>query len=571
MITYYKGAYGTNLLFQFHGSAVYRAVLPGLLSVLVFWLIRRRVQVNELGEDIPSFNHPYAVGVLVGSVSFLIVFRVNNSYQRYWEACGNVHQMMSKWLDATTHTFCFHMQCDHYDDIKPPSYFDYPELNNCFLTRYRERGLGSSSEKLSQVEILRTTRRRAVTKSIERVDKKSRFGSFLDEADLSAFKEEDPTPLTGPRRLDGGWGGLFPGPETTFYNKNVKWNEDWKGFASTAGGRTPVLFLQELAHLSSLMNAVALSTLRNDIEGAESPLAVFEPGAPWPEVDPSKIHPVNKRPAMYKLRSLFRHFMGSGRMPQARTKYNATRPLAVIGGVSDNEIRFLQMARGPYAKTQLCWNWLSEFVIREHLSGSTGKVGPPIISRIIQFLSDGMIYYNHARKIMQVPFPFPSAQLSAIYIFFMMFAVPVMMDQYAREAWLGALLTFFTVTCLMGLHEVARELENPFRNTPNDIPLVTFQAQYNEALLTMYAGYHPDAYWDPSSAGESKSTRSEDMANQSQTTSETSEEKNNDLEIRELRALLEKQGQEIKQLYELLGKVNVHKDLAESLTQSESE
>lgn len=76
--------------------------------------------------------------------------------------------------------------------------------------------------------------------------------------------------------------------------------------------------------------------------------------------------------------------------------------LGVISACSDAEIRFLQMARGTSAKTQLCWYWLTEFIIREHLNGSTGKVGPPIISRIIQFLSDGMIFYNHARKIMYV-------------------------------------------------------------------------------------------------------------------------------------------------------------------------
>jgi hypothetical protein len=52
------------------------------------------------------------------------------------------------------------------------------------------------------------------------------------------------------------------------------------------GGHTPPLFLQELAHLASLLMAVALSTLRNDIEGAESPLSVHVPGKPWPEVDP---------------------------------------------------------------------------------------------------------------------------------------------------------------------------------------------------------------------------------------------------------------------------------------------
>lgn len=29
-----------------------------------------------------------------------------------------------------------------------------------------------------------------------------------------------------------------------------------------------------------------------------------------------------------------------------------------------------------------------------------------------------------------------------------------------------------------------------------DIPLNNFQAQFNESLMTMYMGYHPDAFWE---------------------------------------------------------------------------
>lgn len=60
----------------------------------------------------------------------------------------------------------------------------------------------------------------------------------------------------------------------------------------------------------------------------------------------------------------------------------------------------------------------------------------------------------------------------------------------------GFTLNFITVMCFTGLHEVARELESPFDNVPNDVPLNNFQAQFNEALMTMFAGYHPDAYWE---------------------------------------------------------------------------
>eukprot|EP00529_Nitzschia_sp_RCC80_P003390 CAMPEP_0113512770 /NCGR_PEP_ID=MMETSP0014_2-20120614/39510_1 /TAXON_ID=2857 /ORGANISM="Nitzschia sp." /LENGTH=1072 /DNA_ID=CAMNT_0000409137 /DNA_START=198 /DNA_END=3417 /DNA_ORIENTATION=+ /assembly_acc=CAM_ASM_000159 len=308
----------------------------------------------------------------------------------------------------------------------------------------------------------------------------------------------DPTPLWGRPRLDGNWGAYYTKnpnhPLATFYDPTNPSYVSPKGFASTAGGRTPPLFLQELAHLSSLLVAVALSTLRNDSDGSESPLGCYEPGAPWPAVDPAEDEYVQME--MGSISSIIKTFLSTGRSPEEQTRFNALRPLPVIGGVSDAEIRFLQMARGPSAKTQLCWNWLSEFIIREHLAGSTGKVGPPIISRIIQFLGDGMIYYNHARKVMFVPFPFVHAQISVIFNVVVIFYAPFLMFQYVSEIWLGSTLTFFLVLCLCGINEVARELENPFRNIPNELPLVTFAAQYNESLYTMYAGYHPDLFWD---------------------------------------------------------------------------
>ena len=54
-------------------------------------------------------------------------------------------------------------------------------------------------------------------------------------------------------------------------------------------------------------------------------------------------------------------------------------------------------------------------------------------------------------------------------------AIPFLMDQYTNILWLGSIITFLTVTCLVGLHEVAREMENPFRNVPNEIPLCLVQ------------------------------------------------------------------------------------------------
>ncbi len=344
---------------------------------------------------------------------------------------------------------------------------------------------------------------------------------------LERNKSDDPvdeTHLLGPPRLDGGWGLLYPddpmihnGKTTATYYLNDEENEeccddddddddfndnandkqstnpkprrapfDEKGFASTRGGRTPSLFLQELTHLSSLLVAVALATLRHDLEDAEPPLGVYHPGQPWPVADPMDLSKEVKQVAYEHRRFArnVRYLLGMDQTKRARTIYNAARPMLVLGGVSDNEIAFLQRARGPYAKTQLVCSWLNEFMIREHLAGSMGDVGTPIVSRIVQFISDGMTCYNHALKVVLIPFPFPHAQLSAFFVLMMVIAIPFLMDQYTNKIWLGAVLTFLTVVCLAGLHEVARELETPYRSAPNDVPLCTLLAYYNEVSVS---------------------------------------------------------------------------------------
>jgi len=437
-----------------------------------------------------NFEHPYGIGVLISSVSFLIIFRANYGYQRYWNACGDVHQMMSKWQDAAVHTGIYHMQQSHYDCIKPPNYYDNHDLNKFRLSRDREKADDIVSGSRRDLKLIRKHRRQHSSIESFYIKPIKSNASITDEGGLSDNFEF----LLGEGRLDGGWGSLFSDDSSTYHAVSAdpdEWvNVKAKGFASTHGGRTPSLFLQELVHLTSLCNAVAFSTLRNDVEGAQSPLDMYHPGSMFPKVDPGKHLRETER--LTTLRYLF----GFDRTAQNRTRYNALRPLPVLGGVSKNEIKFLQRAKGPSAKVALAHGWLSEFIVREDLAGSLGEVGAPIISRVMQFLSDGMVSYNHCRKTMFIPFPFPHAQLSAFFNVTMIAAVPLLMIEYSNRLWLSAVLTFLTVVCLSGLHEVSRELENPFRNIPNDIPLATLQAMFNESLITIYAGYHPDHYWD---------------------------------------------------------------------------
>ena len=65
--------------------------------------------------------------------------------------------------------------------------------------------------------------------------------------------------LSRPPCIDGNWEPLFEDGKSIFIDPQNPSQIDRKGFASVQGGHTPILFLQELAHLSSLLSAVRVN------------------------------------------------------------------------------------------------------------------------------------------------------------------------------------------------------------------------------------------------------------------------------------------------------------------------
>lgn len=104
--------------------------------------------------------------------------------------------------------------------------------------------------------------------------------------------------------------------------------------------------------------------------------------------------------------------------------------------------------------------------------------------------------YNAARRIAYIPFPFPEAQIEVFFSLTVLIVFPFLYSSYVNSLPLACIINFATVICFLGMTEVSRELENPFINVPNDLPLLHFQAQFNEALICMYAGFHPDAWFE---------------------------------------------------------------------------
>lgn len=291
-----------------------------------------------------------------------------------------MHQMHSKWLDLGMELAAFHYQSDQYKNIRPPSFGEHQHLSSVSRHRVRETkpSLRQIEEELGDVDdrhkglvsffinLGKKKQSQIPTRSYEH--RSINLVSKVSQEELK--KSEKHEKARGHKRV-----ATFEGVvDCDFTMLSSKSNPKLDGGIDAP----PSLFLQEASHLISLLSAVALSTLRSDMETAESPLIPHERNKPWPPVDPDETpRDIRREFSQIQTSSFERNILfltGVDRDPKNRTLYNAQRPMRVLGGVSESEIKMLQVARGPLAKVGLCTLWLQEFISREYMNGSTVSV-----------------------------------------------------------------------------------------------------------------------------------------------------------------------------------------------------
>ena len=476
MITYEANLFGLKNLSRVHGSAAYKVVFPALLSTIIIILFHR----FNLGGDqyFESENrivqHPFTVGAFIGFFSFLLTFRLNYAYQRYWEGASAIHQMQSKWLDVAMNLASYHYQSDRFDDITPPTLGKLENVTTSDIVGRARNFECSYDDMVDQVDA-ELKQRRSLRKQpwwkrrVGRPHTESRARRQRDfETDRRHGKmidshKPDPNNSDSVREMS-----VIPIPQRFQEDLGVRMTLSDESDPDTSELRnylikqpipsldlarresrvpSPSLFLQEVAHLLSLLSGVALSTLRNDMEEAESPLTTYYPGKPWPPVDPDDLDDEtrNRYGEEHTLARWIYFCLGLDRSTKHRTLYNAARPFGVLGGVSDEEISRIQKARGPAAKVYLCTMWLQEFITREYMAGSTGRTAPPILSRLYQFISDGTVGYNNARKVAYIPYPFVNAQITIFFLVAIALIFPLLLYSYVNHLLFGCFLNFIIV------------------------------------------------------------------------------------------------------------------------------
>jgi len=136
--------------------------------------------------------------------------------------------------------------------------------------------------------------------------------------------------------------------------------------------------------------------------------------------------------------------------------------------------------------------WINELVSQVQPKLMTP---PPVLSRVYQELSNGMLGFNQSLKLADVPFPFIFAQiLEAMLTIFLVIAplVVVVITGVDLRHWLTPFATSVVVMSFWSLNEMAKELENPFGDDVNDVPIANGHERFVEALTQVYYASIPE-------------------------------------------------------------------------------
>jgi predicted membrane chloride channel (bestrophin family) len=144
----------------------------------------------------------------------------------------------------------------------------------------------------------------------------------------------------------------------------------------------------------------------------------------------------------------------------------------------------LEFLRIQTDRSEIIMQWIQRLVIDNIRSGVI-DVAPPIVSRVFQEFSLGIVNIASAKKITIIPFPFPYSQLMQALLCFQAVVCPVMAGYGYHQWWVASSQTFIIVLLSWSIHFIAMEIEMPFGDDPNDLPLMELVQNMNESLVKL--------------------------------------------------------------------------------------
>mmetsp|Transcript_33214 Transcript_33214/g.51686 ORF Transcript_33214/g.51686 Transcript_33214/m.51686 type:complete len:624 (-) Transcript_33214:212-2083(-) len=149
-------------------------------------------------------------------------------------------------------------------------------------------------------------------------------------------------------------------------------------------------------------------------------------------------------------------------------------------GIEKESLTFLAQSSD---KVEVILQWIQRSTIINMQNGIL-PIAPPVMSRAFQEISRGIVNLQNARKIADFPFPFPYAQMSMVMLGIHYVSTPIFASMMTQRT-LAPLVCFLVVFFLWCVNFIALQLEYPFGERDNDLPMVQFQRDWNKSIATL--------------------------------------------------------------------------------------
>lgn len=180
----------------------------------------------------------------------------------------------------------------------------------------------------------------------------------------------------------------------------------------------------------------------------------------------------------------------SSALQQVTTMDHPKFELIELEGFDMDSMKFLDET---HDRCEVVLQWIQRLVVEAN-SAETIKIAPPILSRVYNQLGNGIVNLNNARKISDFPIPFPLAQMLSMMLIVHWFTIALVAAAGVKYVPWATVLPFIAQIAYWSVNYIAVELENPFGDDDNDLPLQDMQRDLNKSLKGLL---HPLALFSP--------------------------------------------------------------------------
>eukprot|EP00928_Gymnodinium_smaydae_P034240 TRINITY_DN24317_c0_g1_i1.p1 TRINITY_DN24317_c0_g1~~TRINITY_DN24317_c0_g1_i1.p1 ORF type:complete len:536 (-),score=84.12 TRINITY_DN24317_c0_g1_i1:292-1899(-) len=258
-----------------------------------------------------------------------------------------------------------------------------------------------------------------------------------------------------------------------------------------------IVFRTQKAYSRWWEGGTLLQQLRGEWFNAVSNLIAFCNAAPEKRYEVERFQ--------HQVVRLFSLLYGSA-LGQVSTMKDKSFEFIDMDGFDPDHMEYLSHA---HDECELVVQWLQRLIVEANTQDLV-KIAPPILSRVYNQLGNGIVKLNNARKIKEFPIPFPLAQMITIMLWIHWLTTALVCAMSLSSAWMASVVSFVVIVSFQGINYMSVELENPYGDDENDLPLHSMQRDMNRSLISLLhskALKPPTFVWEPEEARKMKTDR----------------------------------------------------------------